>query len=306
MNIGIDCNLLNTLQLISTSHSIPHATLFWWWQNQRNSKFYSGRTSKYYSGTFPYYKVPHRTQKYRKGLNCSPFDSHSTWNVQYIARSNLCDAKHNRITTFMFDSRNTWTSFTLGGATYGMQNATDLRHSVSQSQHMKRQLHCAEQPLGMQNAMEQWHSCLIIYIARSIRSPPSNFNKYCACHDKWPSWFVLVAHQYKWPSWLVFITHLKGPVQCAEHQESPSISLARKITFQNMRDICRQWLKRHLQCAAGPTMIRPRSAHEPVSTLNFTKYCSATKSDGWTSPNSAPATKNDPHDWSSSHMTRPV
>ena len=172
VNIGIDCNLLNTLQLISTSHSIPHATLFWWWQNQRNTKFYSVRTSKYYSGTFPYYKVPHRTQKYRKGLNCSPFDSHSTWNVQYIARSNLCDAKHNRITTFMFDSRNTWTSFTLGGATYGMQNTTDLRHSVSQSQHMKRQLHCAEQPLGMQNAMEQWHSCLKnLHCAEYQKSP---------------------------------------------------------------------------------------------------------------------------------------
>ena len=29
VNIGIDCDLLNTLQSISTSHSISHATLFW-------------------------------------------------------------------------------------------------------------------------------------------------------------------------------------------------------------------------------------------------------------------------------------
>ena len=122
VNIGIDCDLLNTLQSISTSHSTSHVTLFWWWQKHRNTKYYSVRTSKYdsglitkfYSGTFPYYKVQQRTKKYCKGLNCSPFDSRSTWNVQYIAWSNLCDAKHNGTTTFMFDSRNTWKLIYIG------------------------------------------------------------------------------------------------------------------------------------------------------------------------------------------------
>ncbi len=52
-------------------------------------------------------QVLHNTTQYFSVLqSASPFDSRSKWNIQYIARSNVWDAKHNGTTTFIFDSRN--------------------------------------------------------------------------------------------------------------------------------------------------------------------------------------------------------
>ncbi len=114
---------------MSTSHSISHATLFWWWLEQRslpscwachekyqlNSVLQS--TTPYYKvlhSTTPYYKVRLHTTKYDSVLLYSsvlqnttpyykvlpvtnPFDSRNTWNVMYIARSNRSHLQHHQI-----------------------------------------------------------------------------------------------------------------------------------------------------------------------------------------------------------------
>ena len=177
---------------------------------------------------------------------------------------------------------NTWTSPNAAPAT------KNDSHDQSFS-HMKRYLQCAEQQLSL-----------------------TNLTKYCACHEKWMSWLLLFAHET--------LFTMRGAtsviVQC--HQ---MLRLPRKMTVQNLKEICWKQMKRHLQCAADPRMIRDRSEHETVSPqpasqprLLFTPTTSilhwklqhfalrlsfqispntapATKSDTATSPSAAPATK---------------
>ena len=55
--------------------------------------------------------------------------SRNTWSITSLARSNLWDAKQHESTTFMFDGAAHETSTILRGATYGMQNTREMRHS---------------------------------------------------------------------------------------------------------------------------------------------------------------------------------
>ena len=147
--IGTDCDLLNTFQSIS----ISHATFFWWWLEQRSTKYYSvlQRTTKYEKvlqsttillRTTPYYKVllrdyyvlQSRTTKYCK--------------VQPVL-VRLIVATHD-------------TSSTLRGATSGMQNTVELRHSCLIVATQETSFTLREATYGMQNALEQWHSCLSV------------------------------------------------------------------------------------------------------------------------------------------------
>ena len=138
-------------------------------------------------------------------------------------------------------------SFTLGGATYRMQNATDLRHSVSQSQHMKRQLHCAEHATsGTQKAMELRHLCLIaamhetwftlcgvsdvpLQLQQILRLPRQmTLMTFCPHH----TWNI----QYKWPSWFVFITNetfsaISGATEVT-HRHPQKLLLPRKMNLR--------------------------------------------------------------------------
>ena len=153
----------------------------------------------------------------------------------------------------------------------------------------------------------------------------SNFTKYCACHEKWISWLILDTNET--------LFTMRGAT-CVIVQTHQILRLPRKMTVQNLKEICWKRMKRHFQCAADPSMIRPWSDHETVSPqpasqprLPFTPTTSilywkiqhfalrlsfqispntapATKSDTRTSPNTAPATQNDSHDQSSSHMKR--
>ena len=60
---------------------------------------------------------------------------------------------------------------------------------------------------------------------------------------------------------------MKRHLHCAEQQDSTSkvtkYCLPRKMTLQNFRENYRKQVKRHLQCAADPSMIRDRSEHDP-------------------------------------------
>ena len=52
---------------------------------------------------------------------------------------------------------------------------------------------------------------------------------------------------------------------CVIVQTHQILRLPRKMTVQNLKEICWKRMKRHFQCAADPTMIRPWSDHETVS-----------------------------------------
>ena len=142
----------------------------------------------------------------------------------------------------------------------------------------------------------------------------SKLTKYCACHEKWISWLTLDTNET--------LFTMRGAT-CVIVQTHQILRLPRKMTVQNLKEICWKRMKRHFQCAADPTMIRPWSDHETVSPqpasqprLPFTPTTSilywkiqrfalrlsfqispntapATKSDTCTSPNTAPATKSD-------------
>ena len=172
--------------------------------------------------------------------------------------------------------------------------ATKNEFHAELSSHMKRYLQCA---------------------VRQATSP--NLTKYCACHEKWISCWILFTHET-----LFTMRGARGNIL----QPHQILRLPRKMTFQNLRKIWWKRMKRHFQCATDPRMIRDRSEHDPtMKTQNWTRRAAevtfalarsrfywklqhfalrlsfqispntapATKSDTWTSPNTAPATKSD-------------
>ena len=110
--------------------------------------------------------------------------------------------------------------------------------------HMKRYLQCAEQQVSL-----------------------SKLTKYCACHEKWISWLILVTHE------TLFTMRGVASVIVQTHQ---ILRLPRKMNL--MIDPCHTWNDIY--------NARSNKCHCPNS------------------PNTAPATKNDYHDQSSSHMKR--
>ena len=160
---------------------------------------------------------------------------------------------------------------------------------------------------------------------------------------------------------------------CVIVQTHQILRLPRKMTVQNLKEICWKRMKRHFQCAADPRMIRPWSDHDPtmkpsvrnpprnrgylsrpprafciekynisrsgyhskfhrilrlprkvtlalhqilrlprkvtliidpLHTWNVIYNARSNKCHCPNSPNTAPATKNESHDWSLSHMKR--
>ena len=95
----------------------------------------------------------------------------------------------------------------------------------------------------------------------------SNFSKYCACHKKWLSWSILFTHE------TLFTMRGVTSVIVQTHQ---ILRLPRKMNL--MIDPCHTWNAIY--------NARSNKCHCPNS------------------PNTAPATKNESHDWSLSHMKR--
>ena len=243
-----------------------------------------------------------------------------TWNAIYNARRNKCHCPNSPNTT---------------------PATKNESHDWSLS-HMKRYLQCAEQHVSL-----------------------SKLTKYCACHEKWISWLILVTHE------TLFTMRGATSVLVQTHQ---ILRLPRKMTLQNFAKISRKQLKRQSFPMRGrsendPRMIRAGSDHETVirnpprnrgyfsrpprpfciENYNISRsgYHSKfhrmlrlprkvalqlhqilplprkmnlmidpchtwnaiynARNNRWhppTSPNTAPATQNDCHDWSSSHMKR--
>ena len=97
---------------------------------------------------------------------------------------------------------------------------------------MKRHLQCAEQQVS-----------------------PSNLTKYCACHEKWLDCFIVLRYETSFP--------MRGAtgVTIQPHQ---ILRLPRKMTLQDFKENLQKQMKRHFQCGADPSMIRPWSDHDPT------------------------------------------
>ena len=97
---------------------------------------------------------------------------------------------------------------------------------------MKRHLQCAEQQVS-----------------------PSNLTKYCACHETWLDCFIVLTYETSFP--------MRGAtgVTIQPHQ---ILRLPRKMTLQDFKENLQKQVKRHFQCGADPTMIRPWSEHDPT------------------------------------------
>ena len=98
--------------------------------------------------------------------------------------------------------------------------------------HLKRYLQCAEQQVAS-----------------------SNITKYCACHAKWLSWLILVTYE-------TLFTMRRTTDGILQHHRI--LRLPRKMILQNFRNISPKQMKRQLQCATDPRMIRAGSDHETV------------------------------------------
>ena len=107
------------------------------------------------------------------------------------------------------------------------------------------------------------------------------FTKYCACHEKWHSNITkCCACHAKWLSWLMSVTHDTS------------------FTTRGATDLILQ----HHQMLRLPRqmtrIIYPRDIWNVIYNARRNRHHPPT------SPNTAPATQNDSHDWSSSHMKR--
>ena len=110
--------------------------------------------------------------------------------------------------------------------------ATKNDSTALSSSHMKRHFQCAEQQVS-----------------------PSNLTKYCACHEKWLDCFIVLTYETSFP--------MRGAtgVTIQPHQ---ILRLPRKMTLQDFKENLQKQVKRHFQCGADPSMIRPWSDHDPT------------------------------------------
>ena len=99
------------------------------------------------------------------------------------------------------------------------------------------------------------------------QASPSNLPKYCACHAQWMSWLIRITYDTSFT--------MRG---------------ATGITFQP-HQILRLPRKRNV-------MIDPSLVSNVIYNARSNRHHLPT------SPNTAPATQNESHDWSTSHMTR--
>ena len=262
-------------------------------------------TTKYYSSTTLFYKV---LLKYYSVLLQYYLVLQSTTPVQLVVQSTTpvltCTTKY-------------YSSMTLH------YKVLVQYYSVLQSTldwfalHMKRHLQCAEQ-----------------------QKAASNFSKYCACHAKWISWLICIAYETSFtmrgatkgslqlqqilrlPRKMNFMihdwsaSHMKRHLQCAEQQKAAS-------NFSKYCTCHAKWIS-WLICIAYETSFTMRRA--TVNTLqphqilrlprkmnlmidlhriwNVIYNARSSKRQPPTSANTAPATQNESHDWSASHMKR--
>ena len=163
---------------------------------------------------------------------------HYIWNLIYIARSNRCHDP---------TSPNT-----------APVTQKDL-HTKSSS-HMKPHLHCAEQQVSPSN-LTKYCAChaerltywvLITYetsfTMRGATGVTIQATKYCACHAERLTYLVLITYETS------FTVRGATDLPVQHHQ---ILRMPHKIALQNFIANVRKLMKRHFQCGADPSMIRP-------------------------------------------------
>ena len=128
-----------------------------------------------------------------------------------------------------------------------------------------QQVHTA--PATKNDSHDQSSSHMKRYLQCAQQVSLSKLTKYCACHEKRISWLILVTHE------MLFTMRGATSVIVQTHQ---ILRLPRKMNL--MIDPCHTW--------NAIFNARTNKCHCPNS------------------PNTAPATKNESHDWSLSHMKR--
>ena len=181
---------------------------------------------------------------------------------------------------------------------------------------MKRHLQCAEQ-----------------------QSTPSNLTKYCACHAKWISWLIRITYETLFTmrgatvntlqphkilrlarkmNFMIDWQHIWNVIYNARSysQHPPTSPNTAPATQNESHAWSASHMKRYLQCAelqsTPSNLIKYCPWHAKwISCLIrityetlFTMRGATVKTDPPTSPNTAPATQNESHDWSASHMKR--
>ena len=241
------------------------------------------RTTKYYSvlqSTTPYYKVPLRTTPYYKVLQC----------IKKYHTVLLCTTLYYNLLLRTAENYNVLQSIT---PYYKVLLCTTKCYSVLRSiteyynvllcttPYYKVLLGTTKYYSVLQKAL---HSTTLYYKVLHSMSPrhmkrpvqcaeqqesSSNFTKYWACHEKWLWWWTLISNETS--------STMRGAtgVILQLHQ---ILRLPRKMTL-----MMEPYLKWNVQYNA-----RRNRSHHP------------------TAPNTARATRNDSHDWSLSHVKRPV
>ena len=193
-------------------------------------------TTKHYSGTTLYYKV---LLQYYSVLQSTSPEYYSNTTLYYKVL--LCTTKYLHTWNVIYNARSNKSQPPTSASTAPARK-NDSRDQPSS--HMKRYLQCAEEQVSL-----------------------SKLTKYCACHEKWISWLILVTHE------TLFTMRGATRVIVQTHQ---ILRLPRKMNL--MLDPCHTWNAIY--------NARRNKCHCPNS------------------PNTTPATKNESHDWSLSHMKR--
>ena len=132
---------------------------------------------------------------------------------------------------------------------------------------------------------------------------PSNITTYCAWHEKWRSKIVCKFLERSWN-----VIYNERPIR-AWSEYDPAMNPSVRNPPRNRGYFSRSPRefpieKNRIRAPATiPTFTKCCTCHEKWH-LNFTKYCPCHEKWSWTSPNTAPPTKSNCHDWSSSHMKR--
>ena len=261
------------------------------------TKYYASttRTTKYYSGTTLYYKVLLRYYSVLHSTTPVLLCTTQYYNVL------LCTAKYYNVLLQYYSVLQSTTPVPLCTTKY---YASTTKYYASTTTYysgttLKRHLQCAAQ-----------------------QESASNFTKYCACHAKWMSSMICVTYETSFPmrgaSQVTLQPHqiLRLP-RNLEAQDFSGYSLNASANRKTIRGYPRI-IRRYPRIKSSSRTRRFGDLTRPI--LETILYCKiqhfasrlspkmsrsaapVTKSHPPTSPNTAPATQNECHQWSASHM----
>ena len=238
-------------------------------------------TAKYYSSTSLHYKV--LLQYYSVLHSTTTYYSSTTL---YYKAAFIIDPWHIWTVIYLIDVRRIWNVIYNARSNRShpptSPNTAPATKNGSHDwcpSHMKRHLQCAEQ-----------------------QASPSNLTKYCACHVTWLSWLILVTYEtsFTMRGATGITLHLTKYSACHEKWCASSVVVTVETSF-TMRGATGITLQPHQILRLPRKTMR---IIDPRHIWNVIYNARSNKHHPPTSPNTAPATQNDSHDWCPSHMKR--